>query len=48
MSMWFETIKRFYDMGHPLYTNETLKGFVKARMITEEEYKLITGLDYVE
>lgn len=45
--MWFSTIKRFYDNGHPAYTNESLKTFVVARMITPDQYKEITGIDYV-
>lgn len=44
--MWFNTIKRFYDSGHPSYTNESLKLFVKANMITAEQYKLITDESY--
>lgn len=46
--MWYETIKRFYNNGHPSYTNEGIKIFVKAKMLTEEEYKLITDIDYVD
>ncbi|WP_131724704.1 XkdX family protein [Paenibacillus solani] len=34
--------------GHPAFTNESSKNFVKANLITEEEYKQqITGIDYV-
>ena len=44
--MWFNTIKRFYDSGHPSYTNENLKVFVKAEMITAEQYTLITDEPY--
>ena len=45
--MWFNTVKRFYDMEHTLYTTESLKGFVVTKMITAVEYKQITGIDYV-
>lgn len=44
---WFNTIKRYYDNGHPSYTNEGIKVFVKASMITEQQYKDITGIEYV-
>lgn len=44
--MWANTVKRFYDMNHPLYTDESLKGFVITKMITAEDYKLITGFKY--
>jgi uncharacterized XkdX family phage protein len=44
--MWYTTIKRYYDNGHPSYTDEGLKTFVKAKMLTEEEYKTITGVEY--
>lgn len=46
--MYYTIVKRFYDTGHPAYTNESLKNFVKAKMITEQQYKQITGIDYVE
>lgn len=46
--MYYTMIKRYYDNGHPAYTDESLKNFVKAKMITPEQYKLITHLDYVE
>lgn len=45
--MWFDTIKKYYDAGHPRYTDEGIKVFVSAGMITPEEYKEITGIDYV-
>lgn len=45
--MWFNTIKRFYDGGHPSYTDESLKTFVLAGMITEEQYTEITEVPYV-
>ncbi len=44
--MWFETIKRYYDTGHPQYTDESLKVFVQAEMLTPEEYEIITGKSY--
>jgi uncharacterized XkdX family phage protein len=44
--MWFNTIKRFYDNGHPAYTNENLKVFVKANMITSGQYQQITDEPY--
>ncbi|MEN8702445.1 XkdX family protein [Bacillus infantis] len=44
--MWYSTIKRYYDNGHPSYTDENLKTFVKAKMITEDEYQTITGVEY--
>jgi uncharacterized XkdX family phage protein len=44
--MWFNTIKRYYDNGHPSYTDENLKTFVKANMITEDQYTEITGVPY--
>jgi len=46
MSIWFNTVKRFYDMGHELYTDESLKGFVQTKMITADEYEIITGIEY--
>lgn len=45
--MWYNTVKRYYDNGHPLYNDESLKGFVFTRMITAEQYELITGIEYV-
>lgn len=41
----YNTIKRHYDAGR--YTNEQVKIFVQAKWITEEQYKQITGIDYV-
>lgn len=43
---WFKTIKRYYDLKK--YTNEEVKVFVDGGKITKEQYKLITGIDYVE
>lgn len=44
--MWYSTIKRFYDNGHPSYTNKSLTNFVKANMLTEDQYETITGVEY--
>lgn len=41
----YDTIKNYYDKK--LYTNNDLKVFVKAKWITEIEYKQITGQDYI-
>ncbi|MGE8080523.1 XkdX family protein [Peribacillus loiseleuriae] len=46
--MWFTTIKRYYDTEHPSYNNDSLKVFVKAKMITSEQYTEITGQAYTE
>lgn len=52
MSIMFEELKLKYEMNY--ITKETLKGRVKlgktkpAKGITEEEYKLITGEEYIE
>ncbi|SEK74329.1 phage uncharacterized protein, XkdX family [Paenibacillus sp. cl141a] len=45
--MWYPTIKQYYDNGHRSYTDENLKTFVVAKMISPEEYKQITGIEYV-
>lgn len=45
--MWYNTIKRFYDNNHPSYTYDSLKVFVRANMITSEQYLEITGVEYV-
>lgn len=42
---WFEKIKRYYDKE--MYTIEQVKIFVQSGKITEEEFKIITGKDYV-
>lgn len=42
----FKIVKRYYDKGY--YTKENVATFVKARKITPEEYKLITGDVYTE
>lgn len=43
---WYETVRRYYGKG--FYTNEQVKVFVMGSKINEEEYKQITGIDYVE
>lgn len=45
--MWYNTVKRFYDMQHPLYTKESLRGFVMTQMITAKQYADITGIEYI-
>lgn len=45
--MWFASVKRFYDNGHPAYTPESLKTFVVAKMITPQQYQQITDTEYV-
>ena len=42
---WFEKIKRYYDKG--IYINDEVKVFVKGNKITEEQYKEITGDNYI-
>lgn len=44
--MWYSSVKEYYDMG--FYTNDNVRVFVIANMITEEDYKNITGEDYVK
>ncbi|PAQ15082.1 XkdX family protein [Bacillaceae bacterium SAOS 7] len=44
--MWYLTVKRFYDGGHPSYTDESIKIFVSANMITTEQYQAITSKAY--
>ncbi|MCM3130364.1 XkdX family protein [Paenibacillus provencensis] len=44
--MWYATVKRFYDTVHPAYTNESLKTFVVAQMISADQYKQITNVEY--
>lgn len=40
----FAKIKRFYQLG--LYTKTQVAQFVEKGIITEEQYKQITGEDY--
>ena len=42
----FDIVKRYYDRGY--YSKESVKVFVKTGDITAEQYKEITGEDYVE
>lgn len=42
----FKIVKRYYDKG--IYTKENVKVFVRARKITAEQYKEITGDTYEE
>ena len=41
----FSYIKEYYDLK--LYSNDDVKIFVKANWVTTDEYKTITGIDYV-
>ena len=41
----FAIVKRYYDKG--IYSNEDVKKFVLAGKITPEQYKEITGEDYI-
>lgn len=42
---YFKTAKRYFDLGY--YDTEDVKLFVRAKKITAEQYKEITGIDYV-
>lgn len=42
---WFSAAKRYYDLG--FYTKDDVKKFVLYGKITPEQYKEITGDDYV-
>ncbi|WP_306009333.1 XkdX family protein [Bacillus sp. MMSF_3328] len=46
--MWYTTIKRYYDNSHPSYNDESLKTFVKAGMLTGNQYTEITDKAYTE
>lgn len=41
----FAIVKRYYDKG--IYSNEDVKKFVLAEKITPDQYKEITGEDYI-
>lgn len=41
----YNSIKKYFDKGY--YTTEQMKVFVQAKWITEEDYKTITGVDYI-
>ncbi|WP_432368658.1 XkdX family protein [Staphylococcus chromogenes] len=43
--MSFESLKYMYSLGY--YTNEKFKVFVRAQWINAEQYKQITGEEYV-
>lgn len=43
---WFEKVKRYFVKGY--YANNDVKIFVKGNKITEEQYKVITGEEYLE
>ena len=45
MSKKFKTVKNFYDRG--LWSQERVRNAVIKGWITEEEYKTITGEDYI-
>ena len=46
MSEYYELVKKYYDLG---YWNKTMVwNAVGKSWITSEEYKLITGEDYVK
>lgn len=45
MSVWFVSVKRYYDMK--IYNKGNVATFVKAGMISEAEYKDIVGEAYV-
>lgn len=42
---WYEKIKSYYDRG--LWTKEQVKKAVEMNKITQEQYKEITGEDYI-
>lgn len=42
----FKIVKRYYDKG--IYSKDDVKTFVKASKLTADEYKDITGDDYIE
>ena len=41
----FTSVKRYFDKG--IYTAENVRTFVRAGRLTEEQYKEITGEDYI-
>ena len=46
MSKLYPTVKKYYDMH--LYSKYNVAMFVVKGRLTEEEYKLITGDDFVD
>ena len=45
MSAFAEKVKRYYDLG--LWTDSKLRNAVEKAAITEDEYKAITGQEYL-
>ncbi|MGP9042091.1 XkdX family protein [Cytobacillus kochii] len=43
--VWFNAIKGYYTEG--FYSNDDVKIFVQAAWITADQYKQITGVNYV-
>lgn len=43
---WFNMIKKYYSKGY--YKDEDVKIFVEIKKISEEEYKEVTGIDYIQ
>lgn len=41
---WFEKVQRYYNKGY--YDKDDVRVFVKAKKITAEQFKEITGVDY--
>lgn len=52
LTITFEEIKDYYDTigkdGERLWTKENVRLAVEKGKITEEEYRMITGEDYVK
>lgn len=42
---WYQICSDYYKAGY--YTNASLKIFVEKGKITADQYKIITGIDYV-
>lgn len=42
----FKIVKRYYDKG--IYSKNDVKTFVKANKLTSQQYKEITGEDYID
>ena len=42
----FKIIKRYYDRG--IYSKENVRVFVESGKISKEQYKEITGEEYIE
>ena len=41
---WFKKVQRYYNKGY--YDEDDVRVFVKAKKITAEQFKEITGVDY--